>query len=208
VWLSGQISWDSLFAVLSHGLEQVKAIEPNAGVCGPAMKARWLVIQRAERTFIGPLLGTNEAWYRPIFWHSTQELGLLPVSEEIVRAILLPQVGWRSSMSGSHGVPDGCLVLFDSRRLRKLYRSLSQHGSPLARESHYQKQGVVKRVLVADSPPTSKLASFVPDDTSAGRRPTLRHADGAGQQLNKLGTSCHIFLFSYLPSLTVHAGIN
>ncbi len=154
------------------GLEQIKAIEPNAGVCGPAMKARWLVIQRAERTFIGPLLGTNEAWYRPIFWHSTQELGLLPVSEEIVRAILLPQVGWRSSMSGSHGVPDGCLVLFDSRHRGKLYRSLSQHGSPLARESHYKKQGVVKRVLVAHSPPTSKLAPAVgPDHNLSGPVP-------------------------------------
>jgi hypothetical protein len=46
------MKWDHCLLCCRGGLEQVKAIEPNAGVCGPAMKARWLVIHRAERTFL------------------------------------------------------------------------------------------------------------------------------------------------------------
>ncbi len=105
IWLGGQVTRGACLPSGLSGLEQVEAVEPNACRCAPAVKACWTVPERAERTFIGPLLRPQEIRYRAIFQYSTQKLGLLPVPEQVVRAIVRLQPGRRPLIGQMHGVP-------------------------------------------------------------------------------------------------------
>src|ERR671917_567187 len=122
IWLSGQVRRGACLPTCRSGLEQVEAVEPNPCRCAPAVKACWTVPERAERTFIGPLLPPEETRYRAILRHGTQKLGLLPVPEQVVRAIVQLQPAWRPSISRMHGGPKGCFMLIRLQRLRELYR--------------------------------------------------------------------------------------
>ena len=133
MWLGGQVRTSACLPSCYNGLEQVEAIEPNPCICAPAVKACRTVLERAERTFIGPMLRPQETRYRTILRHGTQEVGLLPVLEQVVRTIVQLQPGWRPLKSRMHGGPKGCFMLIRLQRLRKLYRSTRHRGSPLMR---------------------------------------------------------------------------
>src|SRR5918993_5660598 len=122
VCLSGQVRRGTCLPSCHSGLEQVEAIEPNPGRCALAVKPCWTIPERAERTFIGPLLRPQETRHRAMFGHSTQKLGLLPVPEQVVRAIVQLQASWRPLKSRMHGGPKGCFMLIRLQRLRELYR--------------------------------------------------------------------------------------
>jgi hypothetical protein len=130
MWLGGQLTRGACLPTCRSGLEEVEAVEPNPCRCAPAVKPCWTVSERAERTFIGPLLRPQETRHRAILRHGTQKLGLLPVPEQIVRAIVQLQPGWRPLKSRMHGGPKGCFMLIRLQRLRELYRSPSRRGSP------------------------------------------------------------------------------
>ena len=133
MWLGGQVTRRACLPSCYNGLEQVKAVEPNPCRCAPAVKPCRTVSERAERTFIGPLLRPQETRHRAMLRHGTQKVGLLPVPEQVVRAIVQLQPGWRLLISRMHGDPKGCFMLIRLQRLTKLYRSPSHRGSPLMR---------------------------------------------------------------------------
>ena len=133
MWLGGQVRTSACLPSCRSGLEQVKAVEPNPCRCAPAVKPCWTVLERAERTFVGPLLPSEKTRHRAILRHGAQKLGLLPVPEQVVRAIVQLQPGWRPLISRMHGGPKGCFMLIRLQRLTKLYRSPSHRGSPLMR---------------------------------------------------------------------------
>jgi hypothetical protein len=133
MWLGGQVRTSACLPSCYNGLEQVKAVEPNPCRCAPDVKPCRTVLERAERTFVGPLLPSEKTRHRAILRHGAQKVGLLPVPEQVVRAIVQLQPGWRPLISRMHGGPKGCFMLIRLQRSTKLYRSPSHRGSPFMR---------------------------------------------------------------------------
>jgi hypothetical protein len=111
MWLGGQVRTSACLPSCYNGLEQVKAVELNPCRCAPDVKPCRTVLERAERTFVGPLLPSEKTRHRAILWHGAQKLRLLPVPEQVVRAIVQLQPGWRRLIGRMHGGPKGCFML-------------------------------------------------------------------------------------------------